>query len=117
MSERPARSWNVSIGRGPDRQPLRFGMWIAEDAARQPIDVRVMCGGPLASILQDFSEALSVNLRNGVPVHVFVHTFRGRRDETGGPVEGDPLVTECGSVVDYVARALEARYCQEESDG
>ena len=103
MSDRTAISWHAQI------RALRLSCWVAEENGK-PVEVRIVGGGPLSLTLADFCEALSIGLAKGVPVDVYTRTLRGRVDELGGPVDGDPLVSECGSLGDYVARALDARY-------
>ena len=98
-----ARMWHVQI------QALKLSVFVAERDGR-PVEVRVIGGGPLALTLADLCEALTIGLSRGVPLYAYTRTLRGRCDELGGPVVGDPLVTECGSLGDYLARALDARY-------
>jgi hypothetical protein len=98
-----AVSWHAQIGK------LRLSCWASENYGRVQ-EVRIVGGGPLAPSIADFCEAMSIGLKAGVPVEAYVKTLRGRRDEMGGPVHEDPLVAECGSVVDYIARALNARF-------
>lgn len=102
--DRRARSWHVQI------RALKFSCFVAEDTAGRPVEFRMIGGGPLASTLADLCEALTIGLRNGVSVGNYTRTMRGRRDELGGPVVGDPLVSECGSIGDYIALALDARF-------
>ena len=102
--DRRARSWHVQI------RALKFSVFVAEDESGRPIEFRMIGGGPLASTLADLCEALTIGLRNGVPVWNYTRTMRGRRDELGGPVQGDELVSECGSIGDYIAQAMDARF-------
>ena len=103
-TDRRARSWHVQI------RALKFSCFVAEDEAGRPVEFRMIGGGPLAITLADLCEALTIGLRAGVPVGSYTRTMRGRRDELGGPVQGDPLVSDCGSIGDYIARAMEKRF-------
>ena len=101
--------WRIMIHTAAGR--LSLGVWIAEENGR-PVEVLLTGGGPMRIILDDLSAALSIGLKAPAPgfLREVCSSFRGRRDETAGEVEGDPLVTECSGIADYVARALSARY-------
>lgn len=107
--DRSAKSWQVVIN-----GTLRLTVWVAENSSGQPEEVRLTGlrghGKNLEPMLGCIGEAISLGLRGGIPLAKFVGTFRGRADELGGPVVGDPHVKDCRSIIDYLSLALEARY-------
>lgn len=67
-------------------------------------------GTPGVAIFQCFAQAISEGLERGVPLAAYRKTLASRRFEPNGPVEGDPFVEDCTSLVDYLVRSMSARH-------
>jgi len=65
-------------------------------------------GNPLGTAVNAICGAINVGLGKGVPLAAYLHNLKGQRFSPAG-VTSDPLVPTCSSVVDYMARSLEAR--------
>lgn len=59
-------------------------------------------------LLAAICRAAEVGMRSGVPLGAYLRQFRGTKFDPAGPT-GDQLVPECSSLLDYVARSVEAR--------
>jgi hypothetical protein len=103
VTDRSAVTWSAQL------PAVRLTVWVALEEGR-PVELRVVCGGPLELILADLSTAITLGLARGVPLERYMRVYRGRSDETRGLVTGDIYVTEAGSVADYLAKALIARF-------
>ena len=66
-------------------------------------------GSTLGGLLQGFGRAFSLSLPYGLPLADAVERFRGMRFEPMGPTD-NPDIPETQSVIDYVARYLEAEF-------
>jgi len=65
-------------------------------------------GSAFRTLMNCFAMAVSVGLQYGVPLEEFVELYSGVRFDPAGPVEGNPNVPECTSVIDYIFRELAA---------
>ena len=61
-------------------------------------------------VLGALARMISLSLQHAVPVSQIVHTLRDMNFPPRGPVSGTSACTEATSVVDWVARELEAAY-------
>lgn len=66
-------------------------------------------GSTLSGLIQGFCRAFSIALQYGLPLQDACDRFRGMRFEPMGPTS-NPTIPECSSIVDYVARFLEANF-------
>lgn len=99
----PAR-WSAVIG------GVRLTVWVGVDQHGEPaLDVAYgPPGNPLETMLRALAGSITVGLRNGVPLSAYTRGLLGQRFEPAGPT-GDVEVPDCTSVVDYMARSLQAR--------
>jgi len=67
-------------------------------------------GSTLSGLIQGFCRAFSISLQYGLPIQDAVNRFRGMRFEPSGPTS-NPDIPEASSILDYVARYLEATFC------
>jgi ribonucleoside-diphosphate reductase alpha chain len=67
-------------------------------------------GSTLSGLIQGFCRAFSLCLQHGLDVHQACERFRGMRFEPMGGTS-NPDIPECSSILDYVARYLQARHC------
>jgi hypothetical protein len=68
-------------------------------------------GSTLSGLIQGFCRAFSLALQYGLSVEDAVDRFRGMRFEPMGPTN-NPDIPEALSILDYVARYLELRFCR-----
>jgi ribonucleoside-diphosphate reductase alpha chain len=66
-------------------------------------------GSTLSGLIQGFCRAFSLALQYGLPLRDAIDRFRGMRFEPMGPTS-NPEIPEASSILDYVARYLEARF-------
>lgn len=62
-----------------------------------------------AGMLAAFSEAVSLGLQHGIPLRMFVRRLRRMRFEPNG-FTGDKEFPNVSSILDYIARCLEAKF-------
>ena len=67
-------------------------------------------GSTLSGMVQAFTRAFSLALQYGLPLDEAVQRFKGMRFEPMGTT-GNPEIPEALSIIDYVARYLELRFC------
>lgn len=67
-------------------------------------------GSTLSGMMQSFTRAFSLALQYGLPLDEAVQRFKGMRFEPMGTT-GNPAIPEVLSIIDYVARYLELRFC------
>jgi hypothetical protein len=100
------KSWTATVGGYP------ITVRVAEDEHGLPMDVQASCGPPgnaVAMLMECILRVSSMSLAAGVPLREVVKGLSGHRFPPDGPTS-DPLAPSCLSLVDYVARSLEARY-------
>lgn len=69
-------------------------------------------GSTLSGLIQGFCRAFSLALQFGLPLQDAVDRFRNMRFEPMGPTT-NPDIPETSSILDYVARFLEAEFIVE----
>ena len=67
-------------------------------------------GSTLSGLIQGFCRAFSLCLQHGLGVNEACERFRGMRFEPMGPTS-NAEIPECSSILDYVARYLQHRFC------
>lgn len=67
-------------------------------------------GSTMSGMCQAFCRAFSLAIQYGLPLEDAVIRFKHMRFEPMGPTS-NPDIPECQSIVDYVARFLEANFC------
>ncbi len=65
-------------------------------------------GAPLRTILNALARSVSLGLQHGAPVDGYVKLFSDVRCEPAGDVTGHPSITSATSLLDYLAKALDA---------
>lgn len=65
-------------------------------------------GSPASMLLGCIWRSASIALKAGVPLEKVLKGLRGHKSAPSGETT-DPLVPECSGLMDYVARAVEAR--------
>lgn len=86
-------------------------VWLDLDAEGKAQAIRATVGKPgnaLGLVLECVWRSASLCLAAGVPLSQVLKGLRGHKSSPSGPTT-DPLAPECLSLVDYVARAVEAR--------
>ncbi|WP_135467916.1 TSCPD domain-containing protein [Crenalkalicoccus roseus] len=63
-------------------------------------------GAAFRSLMDAFAEAVSLGLRQGVPLEAYVDAFAYTRFGPAGAVEGDPAIGRATSVLDWAFRRL-----------
>ncbi len=66
----------------------------------------------LRGMAEAFAGAVSIGLQHGVPLDEFVDEFAFTRFAPAGAVEGDAMISQATSLLDYVFRHLAATYSQ-----
>jgi len=56
--------------------------------------------------------AISIGLQHGIPVETFVNKFKHQKMEPAG-FTSNPDIPNAESIIDYLAKWLEGRYCSE----
>jgi ribonucleoside-diphosphate reductase alpha chain len=73
------------------------------------------CGSALRGFLDSFAQQVSVSLQSGTPLTAVIRMMLGTQFEPSGKVwgweGGSPEVSQCKSIVDFVAQQLTALYC------
>jgi ribonucleoside-diphosphate reductase alpha chain len=67
-------------------------------------------GATLRSLLNNFAIAISLGLQYGVPLEEYVEAFIFTRFEPAGPVQGNDVIKNATSFLDYVFRELAVSY-------
>src|SRR5690606_20080883 len=67
-------------------------------------------GAAFRSLMNNFAIAVSVGLQYGVPLEEFVDAFTFTRFEPAGPVQGNALIKNATSILDYIFRELAVSY-------
>ena len=65
-------------------------------------------GAPLRTVMNALARSVSLGLQHGVPVAGYVKLFSDVRFEPSGDVHGHPKVDQATSLLDYLAKALDA---------
>ena len=73
-------------------------------------------GSTMSGMCQAFCRAFSLALQYGLTLDDSVARFRGMRFEPMGPT-ANPEIPECSSIVDYVARFLDANFGERSRQG
>jgi ribonucleoside-diphosphate reductase alpha chain len=68
-------------------------------------------GSTLSGLIQGFCRAFSLALQYGLPLRDAVDRFRGMRFEPSG-MTNNPEIPQASSILDYVARYLDANFVQ-----
>lgn len=97
----------VAVREGPDGLP-------AEVCATLP---DAPMGAAIPTMMEAISRGINVGLARGANLREYTHALKGNRFVPSGDVVGDPHITTAVSVVDYMARSLEARYALPPVDG
>lgn len=66
-------------------------------------------GSAVRGMMHAVGILLSIAIQHGVPLTVLTDGLKGISFEPNGIVQDDPAVVECTSVVDFLARTLEAQ--------
>jgi ribonucleoside-diphosphate reductase alpha chain len=67
-------------------------------------------GSGMRALVNALAISMSLGLQHGVPLRLYIDALRGIQFEPSGGVEGSPVVAKADSILDYVARELEAYY-------
>jgi ribonucleoside-diphosphate reductase alpha chain len=67
-------------------------------------------GATLRSFLNNFAISVSLGLQYGVPLEEYVEAFTFTRFEPAGPVQGNDMIKNASSVLDYMFRELAVSY-------
>lgn len=70
-------------------------------------------GSTLSGLLQGFCRAFSLAIQYGLPMDEAVRRFKGMRFEPMGHTS-NPDIPEASSIIDYIARYLEAHFVDDE---
>ncbi|MBX3387743.1 MAG: hypothetical protein KF768_14335 [Phycisphaeraceae bacterium] len=89
----------LTVGLHPDGRPGEIFIKMAKE------------GSTMSGMCQAFCRAFSLSLQYGLSLDDAVVRFKGMRFEPMGHTS-NPDVPECSSIVDYVARFLEANFGQ-----
>ncbi|MBY0263630.1 MAG: hypothetical protein K2Q20_14890 [Phycisphaerales bacterium] len=87
----------LTIGLHPDGRPGEIFIKMAKE------------GSTMSGMCQAFCRAFSLALQYGLTLDDAVVRFKGMRFEPMGPTN-NPDIPECMSIVDYVARFMEANF-------
>jgi ribonucleoside-diphosphate reductase alpha chain len=69
-------------------------------------------GTALRALLNNFAIAVSVGLQYGVPLEEYVDAFTFTRFEPAGMVQGNEMIKNATSILDYIFRELAVSYLQ-----
>lgn len=89
----------LTIGLHPDGSPGEIFLKMAKE------------GSTISGMCQAYCRAFSLALQYGLTIEDAVVRFRGMRFEPMGPTS-NPEIPECSSLVDYIARFLQLRFCK-----
>ncbi len=67
-------------------------------------------GAAFRSLMNNFAIAISLGLQYGVPLDEYVDAFTFTRFEPAGPVQGNDVIKNATSILDYVFRELAVSY-------
>lgn len=67
-------------------------------------------GSTMALFMNALARSVSIGLQHGIPLGTFVEAFEHANGEPSGMVQGSEHVRFCASIVDYLARELDACY-------
>ena len=67
-------------------------------------------GAAFRSLMNNFAIAVSIGLQYGVPLDEYVEAFTFTRFEPNGPVQGNDLIKNATSILDYIFRELAVSY-------
>jgi ribonucleoside-diphosphate reductase alpha chain len=67
-------------------------------------------GAAFRSLMNNFAIAISLGLQYGVPLEEYVDAFTFTRFEPAGPVQGNDMIKNATSILDYVFRELAVSY-------
>ena len=95
-----AKTWTAEIG------GVSVRVWASERSLAVEFGPP---GNPLEQTLSAICRAAEIGMaRDRVPMAAYLRQFRGTRFEPSGPTQ-DPWAPHCSSILDYVARSVEAR--------
>lgn len=89
----------LTVGLHPDGSPGEIFLKMAKE------------GSTISGMCQAYCRAFSLALQYGLTIEDAVVRFRGMRFEPMGPTS-NPEIPECSSLVDYIARFLQLRFCK-----
>ncbi len=67
-------------------------------------------GAAFRSLMNNFAIAVSLGLQYGVPLEKYVEAFTFTRFEPAGPVQGNDMIKNATSILDYIFRELAISY-------
>ncbi len=73
-------------------------------------------GSTISGMCQAFCRAFSLSMQHGLSLRDAVERFKGMRFEPMGPTN-NPDIPEASSIVDYIARFLEANFLNQAGEG
>ena len=88
---------HLAVADYPDGRPCRIRVDVHKE------------GSGYRGLMDAFASTASEGLQRGVPLHVYVDDWRGRCFEPNGATD-DPAVPTATSILDWIARTLEAEY-------
>ncbi len=94
----------LTVGLHPDGRPGELFIKMSKE------------GSTMSGMVQAFCRAFSLALQFGLTLEEAVKRFKGMRFEPMGPTS-NPQIPEAMSIVDYVARYLEANFTESGGDG
>lgn len=109
---REVETWSCKIGEGEASYSVVVRVGYDElGGFEKSLDMEITSsplGSPLPMLLAAVCRAITTGLRAGVPIAHYMKPLRGQQFSPHGKTT-DPLVPECSSLVDYLARSLDAR--------
>ena len=72
-------------------------------------------GSTLSGLIQGFCRSFSISLQYGLPISDAISRFKGMRFEPSGSTS-NPRIPQATSILDYIARYLEAEYAPRPDD-
>jgi ribonucleoside-diphosphate reductase alpha chain len=107
-------SWTQKAKIGGQTFHLNFGEYL--DGRLGEVFVDASKEGTFArGILSALGRVVSVALQSGTEPAEIVKVLRRLNFAPNGPVAGSPAVDDCTSIVDWIAREMEAAYCSKEA--
>lgn len=67
-------------------------------------------GTAMKHMVDSLAMSVSIGLQHGIPLEEYIDMFVNTRSEPSGFVQGSENVQMCSSILDYVARELDATY-------
>jgi ribonucleoside-diphosphate reductase alpha chain len=73
-------------------------------------------GSMVRAMIHAFANSVNIGIEKGVPLSLYINEFKDWRFEPSGQVIGSINVDNCSSVVDYIAKELEAIYLKRKEE-